>query len=144
MTSIVNGTSTVYLVAASQQLLDNAITFYTNTLGLTEHSKTEDTTFLSNDGNKAIIEIRLDTKEGLSESEIQSRRSDIESKLNVVDWRSLDNTSVIKVANLVDLIEVLTSSKFVLQITPNELYPNEVYIVDPLGYIIDLQLVTIL
>lgn len=136
MTSIVNGTSTIYLVAASQHLLDNAVSFYTNTLGLTEHSKSEDTTFLSNDGNKAIVEIKLDPKEGLSESEIQSRRSDIESKLNVVDWRSLDDTSVIKVANLVDLIEVLTSSKFVLQITPNELYPNEVYIVDPLGYII--------
>ncbi|KAI5950353.1 PFK2 [Candida jiufengensis] len=135
MSSLVNGTSTIYLVAGSQQLLNEAISFYTNILNLIEHSQNNNTTYLTNDDNKIIIEIKLDSKIGFSSKEIDERRKEIISKLNIIDWRSLDTTYVMKVANLVDLIEILNESNFKIQITPNELYPNEAYIVDPLGYI---------
>lgn len=48
----------------------------------------------------------------------------------------IDTTNVFKVENLVALIETLSTYRYTLQITPNELYPNEVYCVDPLGYIV--------
>ncbi|KAI5959770.1 PFK2 [Candida pseudojiufengensis] len=135
MSSLVNGTSTIYLVAGSKSLLNEAISFYTYILGLIGHSQNNNTTYLTNDENKIIIEIKLDPDVGLNQQEINERKNQIESKLNIVDWRSLDTTYVMKVANLVDLIELLNESNFKLQITPNELYPNEAYIIDPLGYI---------
>ena len=136
MISIVNGTSTLSLVAGSVETLNQAINFYTNILGLSVHSEQNDWTYLSNDDNKMIVKIQLDTKSGLSLDQINDRRTEIIAKLNITDWRSLDTTSVLKVQNLVALIETLTTFNYTLQITPNELYPNEVYCVDPLGYII--------
>ena len=136
MISIVNGTSTLSLVAGSVETLNQAINFYTNILGLSVHSEQNDWTYLSNDDNKMIVKIQLDTKSGLSLDQVNDRRTEIIAKLNVTDWRSLDTTSVLKVQNLVALIETLTTFNYTLQITPNELYPNEVYCVDPLGYII--------
>ncbi|MCP8716422.1 MAG: 6-phosphofructokinase [Asgard group archaeon] len=136
MISIVNGTSTHSLVAGTKETLSQAINFYTNILGLSVHSENDDLTYLSNEDNKMIVKIKLDAKTGLSPSQIHDRREDIISKLNVIDWRSLDTTNVFKVENLVALIETLSTYRYTLQITPNELYPNEVYCVDPLGYIV--------
>ncbi|KAL6450474.1 PFK2 ATP-dependent 6-phosphofructokinase subunit beta [Candida maltosa Xu316] len=136
MVSIVNGTSTLSFIAGSEETLKQAINFYTNILGLSIHSEQDDYTYLSNQDNKMIVKIQLDSKTGLTTQQVKDRREDVVSKLNVIDWRSLDSTCVLKVDNLVALIETLTTYKYTLQITPNELYPNEVYCVDPLGYIV--------
>ena len=136
MLSIVNGSSTIPLIAGSSDLVNDALNFYTNVLGLIEHSKTNDTAYLSNDGVQVIVAITLDETKGNSAQEVSKRREEILSKLNIVDWRSLDTTYVLKVENLVDLVEQLKTFNYNVQITPNELYPNEVYCVDPLGYIL--------
>ncbi|CAI5760259.1 unnamed protein product [Candida verbasci] len=138
MISIVNGTSTLYFIAYNKDLLNEAINFYTNILGLTLHSTLdkENITYLTNDDNQLVVKLELNSKNSLNKDQIKEKKSYIKSKLNIIDWRSLDSSAVIKVDNLVNLIDNLSSFNYSLQITPNELYPNEVYTIDPLGNII--------
>ncbi|RLV91185.1 ATP-dependent 6-phosphofructokinase subunit beta [Spathaspora sp. JA1] len=142
MLSVVNGTSTVCLTAGTPSSLSQAITFYTNILGLSLHSETDNITYLSNNDNQLIVELTLDPSSGFSDDQIATRAQQIQEKLNQTDWRSLDETIVIKVNNLINLIETLQTFKYPVQITPNELFPNEVYCVDPLGYIIGFTAVS--
>ncbi|CAK9442226.1 uncharacterized protein LODBEIA_P59690 [Lodderomyces beijingensis] len=136
MTSIVNGSSTIPLIAGSEELLKDALNFYINVLGLVEHSRDGNTVYLCNDGVETVIELTLDKARGFSKHDIGKRKEEILSKLGIVDWRSLDSSYVLKADNLVDTIDNLKFYGYTLQITPNELYPNEAYCVDPLGYII--------
>ncbi|EGW29929.1 phosphofructokinase beta-subunit [Spathaspora passalidarum NRRL Y-27907] len=142
MLSIVNGTSTISLTAGSSTSLSHAINFYTNILGLNLHSETDNITYLANNYDKLIVELIFDPAKGLTEEQIQTRTQEIHDKLNQTDWRSLDETIVVKVNNIVSLIETLQTFKHVVQITPNELFPNEVYCVDPLGYVIGFTAVS--
>ncbi|ABN65022.2 6-phosphofructokinase beta subunit (Phosphofructokinase 2) (Phosphohexokinase) (6PF-1-K beta subunit) (CaPFK2) [Scheffersomyces stipitis CBS 6054] len=132
---VVNGSSCVSLFASSKELLDHAINFYTNIIGLTFHSETGNCIYLANKDNKLTIELNID-ENGPSEADINAKRQKFVHQLNIHDWRSMESSVVIKCANLNQVIVTLQTFKQPLQISPNELFPNEVYTIDPLGNII--------
>ncbi|KAG7666326.1 uncharacterized protein J8A68_000137, partial [[Candida] subhashii] len=140
MLSVVNGTSCLCLTAGTVTSLNEAINFYTNVLGLSINSELDNITYLSSDSRKEthnlVVELKLDPATGLSDLQIDAKKSSILSQLNITDWRNLDCSYILKVDNIINLIENFQTFKIPVQITPNELYPNEVYCIDPLGYII--------
>ncbi|KAK6201226.1 6-phosphofructokinase beta subunit [Scheffersomyces amazonensis] len=132
----VNGTSCLSLYASTKDLLTQAINFYTNVIGLDLHSEDGEKLYLSNEDNKLAIKLIVDAKLSLNSDEIYEKREKLIKLLNVNDWRSLETTVVLKYTKLNQLISTLKTFKQPVQISPNELYPNEVYTVDPLGNIV--------
>lgn len=134
-TPVVNGASCVSLYALSRRLHDNAINFYTNILELSLHSETSDTTYLSNKDNELTVKITV-IDEGPTEEEIAAKSKKLFENLNVNDLRSMESSVTIKTTNLNGLIKTFNIFRVQIQINPNELYPNEVYTIDPLGYLV--------
>jgi 6-phosphofructokinase 1 len=132
---VVNGHSCVVLHVSTKELLDQAINFYTNVVGLSVHSENVGLLFLSNQDNKLTIQLVVSEK-GSSAKEIAIKQKEYQDQLNIHDWRDIESGVVLKTANLNKLISTLQLYNFVVQICPNELYPTEVYTIDPLGNLV--------
>lgn len=133
---IVNGASSLNLVASDQSFFDQAINFYSKILGLSINKKSDDSAYLTSDDLKTVIKISIDSKSGKTSNQISNLKNNLIETLNINDWRSIESNIIYNTDNLNDLILTLKSFNHPLQIHPNELYPNEIYTVDPLGNLI--------
>ncbi|ODV80745.1 6-phosphofructokinase beta subunit [Suhomyces tanzawaensis NRRL Y-17324] len=131
---IVNGSASVTIHAATKTLLDDTITFYSNVLGLALHSESSDAVFLSNKDQKITIKIVVGS--GLSADEVAHKKAALAKRLNIDDWRTSESSVVFRSTNLNRLIATFQLSQLPVQVNPNELYPNEVYTIDPVGTLI--------
>lgn len=134
---VVNGVSCVTFYARSQALIDEAVQFYTNFLELSVHSETDEGVYLASDGSLFVIKLAIN-KDAPDESAITSIKREFESDLNVLDWRLKGPGFTLGIANLNRAIIRLQKAGLALQITPNDLYPNEAYFIDPLGNLVGL------
>ncbi|KAG7191797.1 phosphofructokinase beta-subunit [Scheffersomyces spartinae] len=134
--SLVNGTSSVTLYASDGALLSEALNFYTNVLGFTYHSEDGNVTYLANTGASMVVKIIVSKTRGLSSSDIQTKKQEFIKILNVYDWRSVESNVVLKTASVADLTTTLQTFGFPIQVSPNEMFPNELYTIDPLGTVI--------
>lgn len=132
---LINATTCISLSAANHHLLDRANRFYVS-LGLTPVSHSNHELYLTNPENNITIKIAIDDENGLSEEKINHKQSHLSSILNIHDWRSIESTFVLKVNDLNRLIKNFQANNSIIQVTPSELYPNEVYTVDPIGTIV--------
>ncbi|KAH3683955.1 hypothetical protein WICPIJ_005088, partial [Wickerhamomyces pijperi] len=139
---IVNGTSSVVLRASTPELLRSAVTFYQEFAHLTIKSETKTNVILSSGQkfpeNSTNIEIALDEK--YTQPDVTLLKQGQTS----LDWRSISSAVVFKATSLVDLYAYVKAREDVIsfQVYPSELAPIELYIIDPLNYIVGFTSVT--
>lgn len=133
--AIINGTSALELMAVDEQLSQKAVQFYSHILGFDIQYQDSKLQILSSKDKLTVIKISIDDK-GTSLKEIDEIKKNFVERLNINDWRSLNSNTVFKTENLNDLIQTFNSFKLPVQVNPNELYPNEIYTIDPLGNVI--------
>lgn len=134
-TPVVNGFACLTLHARNQQLRDKALGFYTNILGLFIHSETDNSVFLAD--RDALVTILLTvSNDALTEDAIAQRTGFLVDQLNINDLRTLEPLVALKVRELNQLISILKTANLHVQVSPNDLYPNEVYTIDPLGNLV--------
>lgn len=132
--SVINGISCLNLRAPTPGLLIQAANFYVNILGLIKHEKSSASDiFLVSHCGRTVIHIHQDDSGSGSSASIDAIKGQLSNNLNINDWRSLTSATIFKVDDLNDLIGTLQSFQFPCQINPNELYPNEVFTIDPVG-----------
>ncbi|CUM66073.1 uncharacterized protein PRCAT00003727001 [Priceomyces carsonii] len=132
---IVNGTSSVSYYVGNEDLLEEATNFYSNVVGLSVTIKDNGIVFMTDKDHKATVELIISLK-GYSKDEIERKKEFLNGQLDKNDWRSLESASVFRTLYLHDMIRLLRSRKLPIQINPNELYPNEVYTLDPLANLV--------
>ncbi|CEP20700.1 PFK2 [Cyberlindnera jadinii] len=130
----VNGTSYHTLRASSQKLLQEAVSFYTNIVGLSVVKESKQSILL-NSGQEfphtsASLEIVLDEQFQQPSSETLAQVH------NTDDWRSLRGCVVLRVDELSLIVDQLKAYGASWQAFPSELAPAEVYAIDPLGFVV--------
>lgn len=130
----VNGTSYHTLRASSQKLLQEAVSFYTNIVGLSVARESKESILL-NSGQEfphtsASLEIVLDEQFQQPSSETLAQVH------NTDDWRSLRGCVVLRVDELSLIVDQLKAYGASWQAFPSELAPAEVYAIDPLGFVV--------
>lgn len=133
---IVNGTSFYTIRASSRDAYQKAINFYENLIGFVVKSQSTDNTIL-NSGQEfpevsASIEIIIDP------SAKQPDFDSLKQERLTNDWRSLKSNIVFKTESLEYIYENIKNneSKIQWQAYPSEIAPIELYVIDPLGYLI--------
>ncbi|ONH70182.1 ATP-dependent 6-phosphofructokinase subunit beta [Cyberlindnera fabianii] len=132
---IVNGTSFYTLRASTPELLADAVSFYENLVGFSVKEQTKTRTLLSSGQEfptpSASLEIILD------ESFTQPDTTTLTEQTHTADWRSLRSTIVFKTPAIEALSQNFQASPSIQwQAHPSELAPVELYVIDPLGYLI--------
>jgi 6-phosphofructokinase 1 len=131
---IVNGTSFFSIKASSKGLLQKAVVFYTNVIGL-EVKREDSHAVLLNSGQEfpessASLEIVLD------ENFEQPSTESLTLLKSTADWRSLRASIVLKVDDIGLVATQLRDNGAEWTAYPSELAPVEVYAVDPLGFLV--------
>lgn len=132
---VVNGSSCLSLYGKNKDLILQAINFYTNVVGLTKASEESGSVYLSSNNSKVVIKLE-ESDEALSGREVKQFIEGLVSLLGVNDWRSIESCITLMVKDLNQLVVALEENNYPVQISPNELYPDEVYTVDPLGNVV--------
>ena len=135
MQPIVNGIAALELATADAALYDETVSFYGNIVGLDREVEQLDAVFLKSALCSFAVKVRLSPEARLAEEVLRER----EALLKVcrgTDWRLATSSISLKITDLNALINLLRSRDYPLQITPNDLYPNEVHAIDPLGTIV--------
>lgn len=130
--SVVNGASGLTFHASTPALQQRGVQFYCSILELSVQKESESGVFLGTPDQKVVVTIKQ-SQSGRSEADIKKVQDQLSLALNVHDWRSIESSTVFKVDDLADVVLTLQAFNYPVQISPNELYPNEVYTVDPLG-----------
>ncbi|CCD26628.1 6-phosphofructokinase subunit beta NDAI_0I00590 [Naumovozyma dairenensis CBS 421] len=135
-TPLVNGTSYCLIKAYSQDSYKQAIEFYSKFLALDDCStdNTTQTTTLSNGSISLKIKLEEDkTLQSKTESQIQFLKSIKDTK----DWRShVAESLVFNTSNIMLNKDTLTTLNAPTQSFPSDLFPMQLYTIDPLGNII--------
>lgn len=134
---IVNGTSSVVLRASTPELLQKAVSFYQDFANLIVQSESSSKVILTSGqsfpDHSANIEILLD--EQFSQPDV----SVLKKGQSTLDWRSIRSTVAFEASDsLVDLYHYVKAREGVIsfQVYPSELAPIELYIIDPLNYVV--------
>lgn len=139
--SLVNGTSSVTLYAPDKPLMNRAINFYSNLVGLSVQKESDSVAVLALKKCAFTLDIVLSEK-AKSPSEVASAARKWSDSETTCDWRAAGSHVTLAVSNLNDLISAIRASKMPLQLFPNELYPSEAYTVDPLGEVVGFTCAT--
>lgn len=134
---VVNGVSSLTFYGHSNEIVDAAVQFYTNCLGLALHSETDNGVYLASSDSLLVLKLEV-SKNAPDGDQVARIKQSFEKDLGIVDWRSKTAAFTLAVSNLNSLILTLQQARMVLQITPNDLYPNEAYFIDPLGNLVGL------
>ncbi|CCE83313.1 Piso0_003888 [Millerozyma farinosa CBS 7064] len=130
---VVNGAKTFRFAARNEDLLSEAVDFYSRRLGFVLKDDGAKSKFLESNGGGLVVEIAIDEK-GLSSEDI--RKLHLRVKDSDYDLRSFAPSVVFEVKYLNDLLISLSNLNCPIKVMPNELYPVEVYTMDPLGNLI--------
>lgn len=133
--SVVNGSSCLSLYAKNKDLLFQAIKFYINVLGFTHQSDENEFVYLSSGDQKVVLKLGV-SDDALSSTEIRKITDELTSALNVNDWRSIGTNIALNVKSLNEVVVALQGQNYPVQVSPNELYPDEAYTIDPIGNVI--------
>lgn len=137
---IVNGAPCYTVHAHDRDLRDQAKLFYTNILGLTFHSEHGDSTYLTSD-NMALT-VKIVEGLGLTRDAVRAKQRRLADHHHVHDWRSMETTVVMCTDSVAKFLEKLHGADIELvQQSPNELYPTELYFLDPLGTVVGVTAV---
>lgn len=138
---IVNGTLSFTVYAGTQELKDKAVQFYTEVIGLTPLNKGNDTTFVTSKG--LTVRVQVDANRGLTQSQIEEKRQTFQKALHVHDWRLMELLVALEVELLLKVLQRLHQANISpVQQSPNDLYPNEVYLLDPVGTLVGATALT--
>lgn len=133
--SLIHGAVGITLYAHNNELLQAAIDFYTNIVDLQYHEQHEGVHKLISSNRKLTITISVN-KKAKTVDEIRELIKVLTSKIPGNDLRAIESSFVLSCDNLNYLINMLMNHNKPIQISPNELFPNECYSVDPLGNLI--------
>ncbi|SCU80254.1 LADA_0B05974g1_1 [Lachancea dasiensis] len=133
---LVNGTTQCTVTAYSEKSYQATVKFYSQFLSLELETKDANSTTLRNStvSLKVVLEGNAE-KHAESEARFQELTGDLES----ADWRSLANSSLVfKAANVVQCKEALEGQGPGVQVQayPTDLFPMELYVVDPVGNVV--------
>lgn len=131
--SVVNGTSSVALFAANRPLLNQTTNFYSNIVGFAVKEDSESSVVLQSE--TAIITVAVSDAAD-SPDAVDAARDRLLARQTFADWRLVELATVFRVADLNRLIHLLQTFGHQIQTAPNDLYPTEVYTVDPLGRLV--------
>ncbi|KAF7999325.1 hypothetical protein HF325_006001 [Metschnikowia pulcherrima] len=132
--ALVNGTSAVTLYAPENVLFSKTIDFYSNLVGFSVAKKDDSRALLASETGVSVnVEISEKSSSG---DEIAAQRQKFTSEASSSDWRARGSHVTLAVSSLNLLISALRASGESVQVFPNELYPTEAYVIDPLGHLV--------
>ncbi|KAM9918833.1 hypothetical protein OXX80_012859, partial [Metschnikowia pulcherrima] len=132
--ALVNGTSAVTLYAPESVLFSKTIDFYSNLVGFSVAKKEDSRALLASETGVSVnVEISEKSSSG---DEIAAQRQKFTSEASSSDWRARGSHVTLAVSSLNSLISALRASGESVQVFPNELYPTEAYVIDPLGHLV--------
>lgn len=132
--ALVNGTSAVTLYAPENVLFGKTIDFYSNLVGFSVAKKEDSRALLASETGVSVnVEISEKSSSG---DEIAAQRQKFTSEASSSDWRARGSHVTLAVSSLNLLISALRASGESVQVFPNELYPTEAYVIDPLGHLV--------
>ncbi|KAJ8139556.1 hypothetical protein OY671_007232, partial [Metschnikowia pulcherrima] len=132
--ALVNGTSAVTLYAPENVLFSKTIDFYSNLVGFSVAKKEDSRALLASETGVSVnVEISEKSSSG---DEIAAQRQKFTSEASSSDWRARGSHVTLAVSSLNSLISALRASGESVQVFPNELYPTEAYVIDPLGHLV--------
>ncbi|CAI4714614.1 CFF_collapsed_G0043550.mRNA.1.CDS.1 [Saccharomyces cerevisiae] len=134
-TPFVNGTSYCTVTAYSVQSYKAAIDFYTKFLSLENRSPPdENSTLLSNDSISLKILLRPDEK---INKNVEAHLKELNSITKTQDWRSHATQSLVfNTSDILAVKDTLNAMNAPLQGYPTELFPMQLYTLDPLGNVV--------
>lgn len=132
-TMTVSGTSGYTLYAPDSETLATTTNFYASVLGFDIKSQTSAETLLAT-SNGALCVRLVKSDEAPSVAEIQATKARLAT--NDADWRALQSHVSLTTTSLHDLLITLDAFKIPTQLYPDQLFPTEVFAVDPLGHVV--------
>ncbi|CUS23337.1 LAQU0S09e02498g1_1 [Lachancea quebecensis] len=131
---LVNGTSQCTVTAYSKDTYQSAVDFYAQFLQLEQENKAGTSTTLRN-SNVALEVVLVEDSKKHAESE--QRFQKLTSSLETADWRSLVSDSLVfKAVDVAQCKANLEEQKASYQAYPTDLFPMELYAVDPVGNVV--------
>ncbi|ODQ79450.1 hypothetical protein BABINDRAFT_37686 [Babjeviella inositovora NRRL Y-12698] len=142
----INGESYTALYASTAELAQTTVDFYVTTLDFFVKEQTSGSEggifWLTNPEYNFWFKVAV-TADAPPTADVRARIAQINSQLDLHDWRSIQSSFTLKTTNIHVLIERLRGTGAVLQVTPDEDNPIEVYAVDPLGNVIGFSAATV-
>lgn len=135
MISVVNGVTSLSLSSSDRNICEETVDFYSDVVGLDVQELNSNTTVASSDETKFTVQI-VHSKDSRSKDDTIRERDALLEQCKVADWRSTVSSVSLQVSDLNSLITALRLRRYPVQVTPNELYPNEVHTIDPMGTLI--------
>ncbi|CEP61152.1 6-phosphofructokinase subunit beta LALA0_S02e07888g [Lachancea lanzarotensis] len=131
---LVNGTSQCTVTAHSSKSYEACIEFYSQFLQLESESSNANSTLLRNSGVSLEIVLREDANK---QAESEARVKKLASERDTSDWRStVSDSFVFKSADAASCRAALDAKFSNVQAYPTDLFPMEVYAVDPTGNVV--------
>ncbi|OBA22075.1 6-phosphofructokinase [Metschnikowia bicuspidata var. bicuspidata NRRL YB-4993] len=132
--SLVNGTSAVTLLAPEPALVAQTADFYADFAGFSVEKKTAAAADLAAAAGPRML-IRVSDKAAPA-LVLADLRTKLAAEAATSDWRARGLHVTWAVASLNGVILALRAARQPVQIYPNDLYPVEAYLVDPLGHVV--------
>ncbi|SCU78195.1 LANO_0A02366g1_1 [Lachancea nothofagi CBS 11611] len=131
---LVNGTSQCTVTAYSQKSYEASVEFYSQFLQLEKDTSDARSTTLRNSGVSLQILLQEDSTK---QAESEARFKELTSELRTSDWRSLVSGSLVFKATDVTQCKAALDAQFDnIQAYPTDLFPMELYAVDPVGNVV--------
>ncbi|SCV03935.1 LAME_0H14422g1_1 [Lachancea meyersii CBS 8951] len=131
---LVNGTSQCTVTAYSRKSYEASIEFYSQFLQLEPETQNAHSTTLRNSSLTLEIELCEDAEK---QAKCDARIKDLTCDRDTADWRSLVSGSLVFKSADVASCKTALDDKFAnVQAYPTDLFPMEVYAVDPVGNVV--------
>lgn len=131
---LVNGTSYCTLTAHSKEAFDKAVQFYGDFLQLERRSVSTNSSLLFNESVSLKLDLEVDEKK---QNIADVRLKELKENTSVKDWRALISESLVFSTADIDVIkQTLIRLSLPRQAYPSDLFPMQLYTLDPLGNLV--------
>lgn len=131
---LVNGTSYCTLTAHSKEAFEKTVKFYVDFLQLEKRTVSDNSTLLYNGAVSLKLDLEVDEiKQKAAEAQYEQLKSNTASK----DWRaSVHESLVFSTADIQEIKNHLVKENLPRQAYPTDLFPMQLYTLDPLGNVV--------
>lgn len=131
---LVNGTSYCTLTAHSKEAFDKTADFYGDFLQLEKQSLSANSTLLYNSAVSLKLNLEVDETK---QRNVATRSQELKEQVSVRDWRALVAESLVfSTADIQENKKTLLRLSAPHQAYPSELFPMQLYTLDPLGNVV--------
>ena len=134
MQPIVNGVTSLTLTTSDRSLFDKTVDFYADLVGFSTVDVTADKVQMEADSGFTLLVV-VDPKANTVQDTIRERDALVEF-CRQTDWRSATLAMCLQSSDLNGLINRLRAHDIPPQISPNELFSQEIFTIDSMGTLI--------